>query len=416
MPTAYTVCFCGTACARDEGEKTRKWDPKLIGSLLGSEQKLVSDKGIFDRDTGYIPVRIHQDISGTLLGTDLSETVRGVGENDWHHQMDSCDPLLTQPLLAPKELLDYVASYSQGNQRQLYSQASGWSMVALALHGANLAARSGATRINLLGHSRGGVAAIMAAWFLYAYGSSEVRKMPVSIFAIDPVPGTGEWYGIQTQLAPNVHNYVGIYAWDHLDEGFAAVIPRPNGRMTLDRAQMAIEDRGLGTHWWSLADNRQLADPLVANTLRQPMGYHLYACRGRHGTVAGIATRDGRYDPNTVSADVGAVPRLVYKLARAYLTQWETVFRTRCRVREDAGELRRRIHTAHTHFDTMGGGEMRTAVRTGRPAVRRVSSISGRLGWNRYYLEDVVGTPPYDLAYPCTIEQQHGGWVKWKFL
>ncbi|MEO6000584.1 MAG: hypothetical protein ABIN89_27295 [Chitinophagaceae bacterium] len=113
---------------------------------------------------------------------------------------------------------------------------NGWSAPALALHGANLAAASGAQRYNFIGHSRGAVESIMAAWFLYAYGSGSVRNMPFSIFAIDPVPGTGEWYGILTQLPPNVVNYVGVYAWDQSvqpgDRPYTALVPRPNGLMT----------------------------------------------------------------------------------------------------------------------------------------------------------------------------------------
>jgi hypothetical protein len=416
--SAYTVCFCGTACSRDEGEKTRKWDPKAVGELFGAEAKEVSDRRIYDADAGYIPVRIHLDISGALDATDPSATVRGVGENDWADQMKDCDALLNGPLGAPKELLDYVRSYSEGNQRLLSSQAAGWSSVALALHGANLAARSAADGYNLIGHSRGGVSALMAAWFLYAYGSSEVRQTPVNIFAIDPVPGTGAWYGIQTQLPPNVHNYVGVYAWDHLDMGFSPVIPRPNARMTPDSGQEALEKQALGLTWSTLADGRQLADPLDANAkLAQPQGYFLYACRGRHGTVAGNSTHNGLYNPNDVSQDVAPVPRLVYKMARGYLTQWGTVFRERSRVQDSVRSLRKRIHTSHAHFDTMGGGEMRTsAFQKNRPFVRRASTISGRAMWNRYVLEDVVGTPPHDLSYPCTVEQQDGGWVKWRFL
>ncbi|MFY0579752.1 Tat pathway signal protein [Cystobacter fuscus] len=416
MPT-YTVCFCGTACARDEGENNRRWDFKLKDGT-----RVVSDKRIYDKDTGYIPVRIHLDISKILQGTRSSVTVRGVGENDWFNQNKASDPLNDDgPLTAPVDLHKYVKTYTDGSdQRTLLSQAGGWGATALALHGANLAAtaaRSGADVFNFLGHSRGAVSSIMAAWFLYAYGGP-YRQIPINIFAIDPVPGTGEWYGTLTQLPPNVRNYVGVYAWDHLDVGFSALVPRPNFWMTQHPGHHKIETRTLGSTWSTLADNCQLDDPLAPNknTLEQPQGYHLYACRGRHGTVAGIATSDGQYDATKISADVATVPRLVYKLARAYLTQWGTVFQTRCRVREDAKTLRMKIHSAHAEFDAMAGGETRTSRLSGRLSVRRVSSIHGRLGTDKYYLENVVGDPPFKLAYPCTVERSGGGWVKWKFL
>jgi hypothetical protein len=172
----------------------------------------------------------------------------------------------------------------------------------------------------------------------------------------------------------------------------------------------------LGDTWKTLADDCQRADPLAPNNLPQPQRYKLYACRGRHGTVAGNTTDDGKYDPNKVSASVAPVPQLVYKLARAYLTQWGTTFRTRCGVEENAIQLRRKIHTDHAKFDAMGGGESRTSTLPYRPYVRRVSSIMGINPRDSYYLEDVAGDPPYKLAYPVTTERKDAGWVKWKFL
>lgn len=444
MPT-YTVCFSGTACSRDEGEVTRNWEYRLLGLLGKKKPYLVSDKNIYDPNTGYIPVRIHMDISNALRATTPSVTVRGVGENDWADQMDASDPLLVGPLAAPSGLREYVRTYADGrNQRSYSAQAIGWMDAALALQGANLAASSRGDTYNFIGHSRGAVAAIVAAWFLYAYGGRDLRQIPINIFAIDPVPGPGEWYGTMTQLAPNVANYVGVYAWDMLDRGFDALVPRPNAGMTKQMAHRDKESRGLGGAWATLADGNQLADPLAPNDLPQPEGYHLYACRGRHGTVAGNSTITGKYDPGervpreseddeddgfvlvddkpkeeefaNISRDVAAVPQLVYKLARAYLTLWGTTFQTRCRVRDDARTLRKRIHTAHAEFDAMAGGETRTSMVTGRLNVRRVSSIHGKAAWEKYCLEDVVGDPPYRLAYPCTIERKGGGWVKWKFL
>lgn len=404
----YTVCFSGTGCTRDEGEETR---PE-------------SDKRIYAGDTGYIPVRIHKEISGNLRATSPSVTVRGVGENDWNLPRNNSEPLIfNAPLNAEKTLLSYVAGYSGGNQLSTIAQVDGWSAPALALHGANLAAASGAQKYNFIGHSRGAVECIMAAWFLYAYGSPSVRNTPVSIFAIDPVPGTGQWYGILTQLPPNVVNYVGVYAWDQslqlsTDKGFGALVPRPNGLMTNKPNNVTLK-----YYWWwpwdawkFIADDAQLTDPLAPGNFPQPVGYELYACRGRHSTVAGNATADGAYNPNNLSTDVAPIPQLVYKMARAYLTKWGTVFPTRCAVQDNALVLRRKINTNHREVDAMGGGETRTSMLPARPYVRRVSSIYGRNPYDTYYMDNVVGDPPYKLAYPVTNERTDTGWVKWKFL
>lgn len=406
-PAAFTVCFAGTACTRDEGEVTR---PE-------------SNKDIYCDRTGYIPVRIHKEISGSLRATHPSVSVRGVGENDWAVPRHASEPLVFNgPLKADKTLLDYVKSYSGGDQLSTITQLDGWSAPALALHGANLAAASGAQQLNFLGHSRGAVEAIMAAWFLYAYGSDQIRQLPVNIFAIDPVPGTGEWYSILTQLPPNVVRYAGVYSWDQCvqpaDKPFSALVPRPNGLMMGKDNHIQLTN-----YWWYpwdrwkyLADDSQKQDPLKPAKDTQPSGYELFACRGRHGTVAGNATSNGAYDPKDVSDEVKPVPELVYRMARAYLTQWGVSFPVASAVTDSAMTLRRDLNTNHRLFDAMGGGATRTSALPDRPYVRRVSSIYGRNPFNTYFMDDVVGDPPYTMAYPVTKDRTDAGWVKWQFL
>lgn len=405
-PAVFTVCFSGTACTRDEGEVTRP----------------DSDKNIYYPATGYIPVRIHKEISGSLRAVTPSISIRGVGENDWAVPRDNSEPLkFDGPLDADSSLLRYVRSYSGGNQYSLATQLDGWSAPALALHAANTAAASGKGQFNFIGHSRGAVECIMAAWFIYAYGSDQLKKIPINIIAIDPVPGTGQWYSMLTQLPPNVVNYVGIYAWDMCiqpkDKPFMALVPRPNGLMTGKDNSVKLYSSIL---WWDkwkyIADNAQLKDPLEAGNDPQPQGYTLYACRGRHSTVAGNYTADANYVAKNVSDSVAPVPELIYKMARAYLTQWGTVFPTASAVGEDVVPLRASINTDHRDFDLMGGGETRTSSLPLRPYVRRISSIYGINPTNSYYMDNVVGNPPYSLDYPVTNERKDAGWVKWTFL
>ncbi|MCP5249977.1 MAG: hypothetical protein H6942_15825 [Candidatus Accumulibacter sp.] len=404
---AFTVFFAGTACTRDEGEVSR---PE-------------SDKRIYCEQTGYILVRLHKEISGDLRATRPSVTVRGVGENDWSIPRHDSEPLVFKaPLKADKTLLSYIKSYSGGDQLSKATQLDGWSAPALALHGANLAAASGARQFNFFGHSRGAVEAIMAAWFLYAYGSDSIRQIPVNIFAIDPVPGTGEWYGILTQLPPNVMNYVGVYSWDQCvmpaDKPFSALVPRPNGRMigTNNDIKLTYYRFWPWNRWKYLADESQKKDPLKPAKDPQPQGYELFACRGRHSTVAGNATANAEYDPTNVSADVESVPKLVYRMARAYLTKWGVEFPRNGAVDTSALDLRIDINLNHRLFDIMGGGATRTSILADRPYVRRVSSIYGKNPFNTYFMDDVAGDPPYTMAYPVTNERKNAGWVKWKFL
>ncbi len=404
-PDAFTVCFAGTGCTRDEGEVTR---PE-------------SNKDIYVPETGYIPIRIHKDITGDLRATTPSVTVRGVGENDWAVPRDNSEPLvLNGPLNAWSSLKSYSAYYSGGNQYSRVTQLDGFSAPALALHGANLAAASGKNTFNFIGHSRGAVEAIMAAWFIYFFGSDNVKNTPINIFAIDPVPGTGEWWNIFTQLPPNVTNYVGVYAWDMCimpaDKPFQAVVPRPNGRMTGKTNDASVYNAWWPNPWKYMADNYYLTDPLKVGNDPQPTNYELFACRGRHSTVAGNYTADGAYDPANVSDNVAPVPELIYKMARGYLTKWGTTFPTASTAQQRVLALRQHIGTYHREFDAMGGGETRTSALTGRPYVRRLSSIYGINPFNNYYMDNVVGDPPYKMVYPVTSERKDAGWVKWQFL
>jgi hypothetical protein len=36
--------------------------------------------------------------------------------------------------------------------------------------------------------------------------------------------------------------------------------------------------------------------------------------------------------------------------------------------------------------------------------------------YNTYFMDDVVGDPPYTMAYPVTNERKDAGWVRWTFL
>ncbi len=402
----FTVCFAGTGCTRDEGEVSR---PN-------------SNKGIYCASTGYIPIRINKEITGSLTSATPSVTVRGVGENDWANNNNSVPLVLDGPLSGDGKLISYSRPYSGGNQYSQADQVDGWPMPALALHAANLAALSGAPSFNFVGHSRGAVEAIMAAWFLYAYGSDAVKKTPVNIFAIDPVPGPGDWYSIITQLAPNVASYVGVYAWDMCimpaDKPFQAVVPRPNGRMTGKPNDVEIPYYWYWpwNPWKYLAYDSQKQDPLASANNPQPSNYELFACRGRHSTVAGNGTSNAEYDPAKLSDDVAPVPELIYRMARAYLTQWGVTFPQASAVADTALALRREFNINHRLFDAMGGGATRNSILPDRPYVRRVSSIMGSNPFNTYFMDNVVGDPPYTMAYPVTNERTDTGWVNWKFL
>lgn len=239
------------------------------------------------------------------------------------------------------------------------------------------------------------------------------------IYAIDPVPGPGEWYSQFTQLPSNVKEYVGVYAWDHLDAGFSPVVPRPTFEMYSTKKEPTIAS-------FEEHDKYRADDPLANKTPKdakgQPTNFHLYMCRGRHGTLPGNCTSDGEYDASNADPDnVGAICKLNYLMVRAYLKKWGVEFATvNPRVTESIATLRDKIKSNHTAVDDMGGGPNRDVTGSsirGRPYVRQIASDFGRIGL-RYYQEAVVGKIPSDLGYPVTTYQasDEPGWVEWKFL
>lgn len=423
MSEVYTVCFAGTDCSRDEGEITK---PKKSGSHR-----------VYNPKTGYIPIRIHLEINddtitdGYVPGssrfihemTEDSHTVRGVAQNDFYTGPQINDRLELTKLTDdnfnyqdPTDILgDHQSCFEQKNEVGLFEVVRAKSMIALALHGANLAAaaiNNGKRKIVFIGHSRGGVECITAASLLYYYGSDEMKNIPVFIFAIDPVPGTGEWYSLFTQLTPNVEHYVGVYAWDCRWPGFAAVVPSPK------HADTAVRKEG---NWKYIGDDyakagrNPLLKPGKKDDTTQPPNFDLYLCRGGHGTVAGNYTNDAFYNPANVDEDVGAVSEIVYIMARAYLTEWGVHFKaTDPLVEDDLLALQLKINQNAGKFDTIGTNDMLK----GKSTNREVSSQYGRIGIKSSF-PDVVGDVPRGsgLKYPnLNKTSTKKGWVKWNWL
>lgn len=142
----------------------------------------------------------------------------------------------------------------------------------------------------------GGVASIMAAHELYYL----LPNAEVNIFAIDPVPGPGTLNREMMSLAHNVKNYVGVYAIDETSGGFNGVVPQP-------------------LHQGNYIDPLKPTDPDARLSLKN---YHLIYAPGRHGTVAGNNTSDGKADPGKAADEMAAIGKLIGSLARMCLTHW----------------------------------------------------------------------------------------------
>jgi hypothetical protein len=111
----------------------------------------------------------------------------------------------------------------------------------------------------------------------------QLNNIPVNIFALDPVPGIGNFQDARVKLGANIKEYVAFYARDERSKGFSCVIPQT----------------ATGT-----------------KTCVYPMA-------GRHATMAGNATADGGVPTNSGDLKALVEPgRIVRHLAETCLKRW----------------------------------------------------------------------------------------------
>ena len=107
---------------------------------------------------------------------------------------------------------------------------------------------------------------------------SALKKVPVNIFAVDPVPGLLNFQDNRVKLGSNVKEYVAFYARDERSLGFACVVPE------FDKTTKV----------------------------------HIYPMPGRHATLVGNAAANGNHGTK-VYAEPG---QLVRHFAETCLTRW----------------------------------------------------------------------------------------------
>lgn len=402
--STFTVCFCGTDCWPDEGMKDR--------SAIKGSQPLTFGQG------GYIPAKIYQDL--TVAGqkaivpgpgkpyfqfwrslwvpcTVLDPFAKGdtaMGHSLWDlaghgaarvvgvpsigrkqaDLLDLEDPEIVQLINGVRsrigaELRPDFARKPPSNDRYQWSPEC----LRLLLGSAHANLPEGPiTKINLIGHSRGGVAAIMCSHEL----ATLFPAAEVNIFAIDPVPGPGNYGTEMTTLGSTVKNYVGVYAVDETSNGFNGVVPRPRNPSDymdpLERVQ---------------SQSQQIKVP----------NYQLIWSPGRHATVAGNRTSDGKGDPINRSPEVSFIGHLVYLLARACLTRWGSVLgptgnMTSAHDLKIASKTQKAIdiYRAMREFTYAGTGP----IVAPHLKERGISSATGNnpTAWD--YLEDYIGNAP----------------------
>jgi len=287
--SVFTAYFCGTGSHRFDAANPNFWNGELVSTLASNDQGRefahwiavdgpgsgnLQDDELFVEPGGYF------NWSGQLFGRGWEENVSHVlnvikGESNWQ-RTKLTEEAYTRLKDAGVEIPDASATaswfwrtYDYGD-RHPTPQALQEQIIKIFREPCL------PTQVNLVGWSRGGISCHMLANAMAE--DPLLRDIPVNIFAIDPVPGTGNVQSRRVKLAGNVHEYVGFYSRDERSNGFACVIP-------------AVES------------NTRMC---------------VYPMPGRHATLVGNASADGASD-GKVLVEPGLIVR---HFAEVCLTRW----------------------------------------------------------------------------------------------
>ncbi|MEQ5273137.1 hypothetical protein [Proteus terrae] len=288
--TVLTVYLCGTGSNSFDNNNPTFWQGELVSTLAQNNQGrefaqwFIVDgpgSGNLQEDDLWVESPNYSDIKGSLFGSGWEENVNHAlclmkGNFDWQREKlteEQYNQLKKAGI--PIEDVKVTGSflwrkYDYGDrhvtQQQLQQQII------------RIFRKDGIipTQVNLVGWSRGGITCHMLANAMLA--DSQLKDIPVNIFAIDPVPGPLNFQPEKVTLGKNVKEYVGFYAKDERSKGFTCVIPT-----------------------------------VVADTKM-----HIFPISGRHATLVGNASIDGSEGENALYA-----PGLVVRhFAEVCLTRW----------------------------------------------------------------------------------------------
>ena len=292
--TTVTIFFCGTGSNKFDVTHENFWDGELVSTLAshhaGREfaEWIVVDgpgSGNLQADDLFTQTKDY-GLSGTLFGKGWEENVQHAmnilkGQCDWQRQqLTEAEYNRLKAAGIPIEDVKAEGSwfwrkYNYGD-RSVTQQKLQEQIIKTFRKDAVIP-----TQVNLVGWSRGGISCHMLANAMFK--DSALKNIPVNIFALDPVPGIGNFQDERVKLAANVKEYVGFYARDERSKGFSCVIPQT----------------ATGTKTY------------------------IYPMAGRHATMAGNATASGGVPTSANDRKALIEPgRIVRHLAEVCLKRW----------------------------------------------------------------------------------------------
>lgn len=292
--TVLTIFFCGTGSNKFDVTHANFWNGELVSTLAANhagrefaEWIIVDGPGSGNLQADDLFTKTAEyGLTGTLFGKGWEENVQHAvnvikGKCDWQReQLTEEEYNRLKAAGIPIEDVKVEGSwfwrkYNYG-ERSVTQQTLQEQIIKTFRKDGVIP-----TQVNLVGWSRGGISCHMLANAML--NDPQLNHIPVNIFALDPVPGIGNFQDQRVRLGANVKEYVAFYARDERSKGFSCVIP-----------QTAV---GTKTS--------------------------IYPMAGRHATMAGNATAAGGVP--TSSSDLNALiepGRVVRHFAETCLTRW----------------------------------------------------------------------------------------------
>jgi hypothetical protein len=287
--TTLTIFFCGTGSTKFDSKNPAYWNGELVSTLASlhggrefAEWIVIDGPGTSNLQADELFTQSKDyGLSGTLFGKGWEENVKHAinvikGKCDWQReQLTETEYNRLKAAGIPIEDVKVEGSwlwrkYNYG-ERSVTQQKLQEQIIKTFRKDGIIP-----TKVNLVGWSRGGISCHMLANAMFK--DATLKNIPVSIFAIDPVPGISNFQEDRVKLNANVKEYVGFYARDERSKGFSCVIPQT----------------ATGTRT------------------------HIYPLPGRHGTLVGNASADGVSGPKTL-AEPGLIVR---HFAEVCLKRW----------------------------------------------------------------------------------------------
>ncbi|RON17507.1 hypothetical protein BK660_22910 [Pseudomonas brassicacearum] len=287
--TTLTILFCGTGSTKFDSKNPTYWNGELVSILASlhggrefAEWIVIDGPGTSNLQADELFTQSKDyGLSGTLFGKGWEENVKHAvniikGKCDWQReQLTETEYNRLKAAGIPIEDVKIEGSwlwrkYNYG-ERSVTQQKLQEQIIKTFRKDGIIP-----TKVNLVGWSRGGISCHMLANAMFK--DTALKNIPVSIFAIDPVPGISNFQEDKVKLNANVKEYVGFYARDERSKGFSCVIPQT----------------ATGTRT------------------------HIYPLPGRHGTLVGNASADGVSGPKTL-AEPGLIVR---HFAEVCLKRW----------------------------------------------------------------------------------------------